>query len=70
MNKSGSTPLHLAVQNTGKSNSGSAAAREQQRRIIESLLGHGASGSDLDAKGKSAAAAASSAWIRELLDTH
>jgi ankyrin repeat protein len=70
MNKSGSTPLHLAVQNTGKSNSGSEPAKEEQRRIIVLLLGHGASGSDLDAKGKTVEAAASSAWIRQLLDRY
>jgi hypothetical protein len=70
MNKSGSTPLHLAVQNTGKSNSGSEAAKEEQRRIILLLLAHGASGDDLDARGKTAADAASSAWIRQLLDEY
>jgi ankyrin repeat protein len=70
MNKSGSTPLHLAVQNTGKSNSGSEWAKEEQRRIIEVLLGHGASGTDLDGKGKTVAAAASSDWIRQLLDQY
>jgi Ankyrin repeats (3 copies)/Ankyrin repeat len=68
MNKSGSTPLHLAVQNTGKSNSVTDAAKDEQGRIIQVLLGHGASGSDLDAKGKTVAAAASSDWIRRLLD--
>jgi hypothetical protein len=68
MNKSGSTPLHLAVQNTGKSNSGSEPAKEEQQRIIGLLLGRGASGNDLDAKGKTVAAAATSAWIRQLLD--
>ncbi|MBV8159585.1 MAG: ankyrin repeat domain-containing protein [Acidimicrobiia bacterium] len=68
MNKSGSTPLHLAVQNTGKGNSGSAAAKEEQHRIIVLLLEHGASGTDLDAKGKTVTAAASSVWIRQLLD--
>jgi ankyrin repeat protein len=67
MNKSGSTPLHLAVQNTGKSNSGSEAAKEEQHRIIVLLLGHGASRTDRDAKGKTVAAAASSDWIRQLL---
>jgi hypothetical protein len=70
MNKSGSTPLHLAVQNTGKSNSGSELAKEEQHRIIVLLLGHGASGTDLDAKGKTVAAAAASGWIRQLLDTY
>ena len=69
MNKSGSTPLHLAVQNTGKSNSGSDAAKEEQRRIIALLLAHGASPTDVDAKGKTVAAAASGDWIRRLLDS-
>ena len=70
VNKSGSTPLHLAVQNTGKSNSGSEPAKQEQRRIIMLLLAHGASGTDLDAKGKTVAAAASSDWIRQLLDDY
>ena len=69
MNKSGSTPLHLAVQNTGKSNSGSEQAKVEQHRIIMLLLGHGASGTDLDAKGKTVAVAASSGWIRQLLES-
>ncbi len=69
-NKSGSTPLHLAVQNTGKSNSGSDAAKEEQHRIIVLLLGHGARPTDVDAKGKSVAVAASSEWIREVLANH
>jgi hypothetical protein len=67
MNRSGSTPLHLAVQNTGKGNSGSDAAKEEQRRIIGLLRGRGASPTDVDAKGKTVAAAASSDWIRRLL---
>jgi ankyrin repeat protein len=67
MNKSGSTPLHLAVQNTGKSNSGSDVAKNEQRRIITMLLEHGASPTDVDANGKSVAAAASSDWVRKLL---
>jgi ankyrin repeat protein len=67
MNKSGSTPLHLAVQNTGKSNSGSDGAKDEQRRIIAVLLEHGASPGDVDANGKTVAAAASSDWIRALL---
>jgi hypothetical protein len=66
-NKSGSTPLHLAVQTTGRSNAGSDAAKEEQRRIIEVLMTHGASATDVDAKGKTVAAAASSDWIRQLL---
>jgi ankyrin repeat protein len=70
MNKSGSTPLHLAVQNTGKSHSGSDAAKEEQHRIIVLLLEHGATPNDVDAKGKTVAAAASSNWISQLLDSH
>ena len=69
MNKSGSTPLHLAVQNTGRSNSGSDAAKDGQGRIIALLLEHGASPTDIDANGKTVAAAASGDWIRNLLDT-
>jgi Ankyrin repeats (3 copies)/Ankyrin repeats (many copies) len=68
-NKSGSTPLHLAVQNTGKSNSGSEAAKEEQGRIIALLLDHGARPTDVDAKGRTVVSAASSDWIRRLLDT-
>jgi hypothetical protein len=67
MNKSGSTPLHLAVQNTGKGGSGSDAAKDEQRRIIALLIEHGARPSDVDAKGKSVAAAASSDCIRQAL---
>jgi ankyrin repeat protein len=68
-NRSGSTPLHLAVQNTGKSNSGSDACKDEQGRLISLLLRHGASPTDVDANGKPVAAAASSDWIRHLLDT-
>jgi ankyrin repeat protein len=69
MNNSGSTPLHLAVQNTGRSDSGSEASKDEQGRIITLLLRHGASPTDVDAHGKTVAAAASSDWIRQLLDT-
>jgi hypothetical protein len=68
-NKSGSTPLHLAVRNTGKSNSGSDACKREQRLLIALLLEHGASSTDVDANGNSVADAATSDWIRDLLDT-
>jgi ankyrin repeat protein len=68
MNGSGSTPLHLAVQNTGKGNSGSDVAKEEQRRIIAMLVDYGASPTDVDAKGKTVADAASSDWVRQLLE--
>jgi ankyrin repeat protein len=67
-NKAGSTPLHLAVQNTGASHSGSDVAKEEQARIITLLLDHGASPKDTDAKGKTVAEAASSDWVRDLLE--
>jgi Ankyrin repeat len=65
--KNGSTPLHLAVQNTGRSDSGSAAAKDEQGRVIAVLLEHGARPTDADANGKTVAAAASSDRIRALL---
>jgi Ankyrin repeats (3 copies) len=67
-NKQGSTPLHLAVQNTGASNSGSAEAKASQREIIALLLQRGSRATDTDARGKTVAAAATSDWIRELLN--
>ena len=68
MNKHGSTPLHLAVQNTGKSNSGSDAAKREQRAIIALLLEYSATARDVDATGKTVHDAATSDWIREMLD--
>ena len=41
-NKSGSTPMYLAVHTSGKSGSGSDAARRQQASIVKLLLEHGA----------------------------
>ena len=51
-NGSGSTPLHLAVQNTGREGSGTAAASEQQREIIRLLVEQGARPYDTDGRGK------------------
>ena len=67
-NKSGSTPLHLAVQPTGKGGSGSARAREQRIGIIKVLLERGARPTDRDGKGKQVRDAATSEWIRRLLN--
>jgi hypothetical protein len=39
-NKSGSTPLQLANQTTGRSGSGSPEARAQQQRIVALLTPH------------------------------
>lgn len=67
-NKSGSTPLHLAVQTTGASGSGSEEARRQQAEIILLLLSRGAKTIDTDANGKDVGRAATSSWVRKLLD--
>ncbi len=69
-NKQGSTPLHLAVQTTGASHSGTPQAKEQQREIIALLLQGGAKASDIDAKGKTVAAAKqqASGSMRAILD--
>jgi ankyrin repeat protein len=41
-NRNGSTPMLLATLNTGKSGSGSPAAKQQQREILRILKEHGA----------------------------
>jgi ankyrin repeat protein len=66
-NKSGSTPLHLAVRTTGRGGSGSEHAREQQAGIIALLLEHGARATDRDGSGKQVIESATSEWIRALL---
>jgi ankyrin repeat protein len=66
-NKHGSTPLHLAVQNTGRGDSGTPRAREQQRQIIELLLSAGARPDDEDENGKTVRDAAKAGWIHALL---
>src|SRR5207302_3030334 len=67
-NKAGSTPLHLAVQTTGRGGSGSQHARQQQTGIIRLLLERGASPTDKDGRGKQVRQAATSEWIRTLLN--
>jgi hypothetical protein len=66
-NGTGSTPLHLAVQTTGRTGSGSPAARDEQARVIAVLLEYGARPDDVDGRGRSVIDAASSDWIRALL---
>ncbi len=66
-NKHGSTPLHLAIQNTGRGGTGSAAAREAQKEIIRLLLSHGARLSDKNAAGRSVQECVTADWIRALL---
>lgn len=66
-NAAGSTPLHLGVQPTGRSGSGSKTAREQQAGIISLLLERGARASDRDRRGKQVSEAVRSEWVRALL---
>jgi len=66
-NGAGSTPLHLAVQTTGRGGSGSADAREQQAGIVRLLLERGARLRDRDGRGRRVADAAASDWLRGLL---
>jgi ankyrin repeat protein len=67
-NKAGSTPLHLAVQTTGRGGSGSPDAREQQAGILRLLVERGARPTDKDGRGRTVRMAATSAWVRSLLD--
>jgi ankyrin repeat protein len=66
-NKSGSTPLHLAVQNTGRGGTGSPESKACQREIIELLLQAGADPQDRDERGKTARQCARSDWMHALL---
>ena len=61
----GSTPLHLAVGPSGAS--GTAGAVDEQVEIITALLEHGADPEALDAKGRSALAAARNVHVRHAL---
>jgi hypothetical protein len=67
-NRAGSTPLHLAVQTTGRGGSGSPHAREQQAGIVTLLVERGARATDEDARGRSVRQAATSEWIRSVLE--
>ncbi len=66
-NGSGSTPLHLAIQSTGRGSSGSQAARAEQAEIIRLLLGRGARPSDQNLAGRSVEDCVKAGWIRTLL---
>jgi Ankyrin repeat len=51
-NGSGSTPLHLAVLDTGRGGTGRPESREAQVRIVRLLISYGARFDDRDARGK------------------
>jgi ankyrin repeat protein len=66
-NKPGSSPFHLAVQNTGRGGSGADEAKTAQREIIQAFLARGMSAELKDEKGKSVLDWARSGWVREML---
>jgi hypothetical protein len=66
-NKPGSTPFHLAVQNTGRGGSGNEAAITGQREIIEQFLALGLKPTLKNSAGKTVLDSAQSDWIRDLL---
>ncbi len=66
-NKPGSTPFHLAVQNTGRGGSGDPIAIAAQRQIIEIFLAHGVSVRLKDGKGKTVADCAKPGLVADLL---
>jgi ankyrin repeat protein len=66
-NKHGSTPLHLAVQDTGRGGAGLARAREEQVKIVTILLDAGAQRAARDGTGKTPLDASSEARIKTLL---
>ena len=66
-NKSGSSPFHLAVQNTGRGGSGEQKAIDAQREIIGEFIARGISLKLKDRKGKTVIESIQSNWIRELV---
>ena len=66
-NGNGSTPLHLAVQNTGRGGTGSPEVKALQKEIVELLLKAGANLKARDARGRTVAECAQGEWIHDLL---
>ncbi|MEO8628332.1 MAG: ankyrin repeat domain-containing protein [Betaproteobacteria bacterium] len=64
-NKSGSTPFHLAVQNTGRGDTGEEIAKNAQRQIVEGFLSFGIDARLKDGRGRSVLDCAQSGWIRD-----
>jgi len=65
-NKSGSTALHLAVQNTGRGGTGSAQSKALQREVIGLLIKAGANPQDRDGRGKTVRQCVRENWIEAL----
>jgi len=66
-NGSGSTPLHLAVQTTGRGGTGSSVAHDEQGKIIRLLMAHGARLTDKSTAGKTVAASIRSERVSALV---
>ena len=64
---SGSTPFHLAVQNTGRGGTGAEKAKTAQREIIQTFLERGVSVALKDRNGESILHWAKSDSIRQIL---
>jgi ankyrin repeat protein len=69
-NKPGSTPFHLAVQNTGRGGSGLPAAIDAQREIVKEFLGRGVSLNLKDSKGKTVRDSIQGVALREFIEQH
>ena len=69
-NLPGSTPFHLAVQNTGRGGSGLDEAKTAQIHIIQSFLDLGISPTIKDAQGKTVLDWARNEQIRNILTNH
>jgi len=67
-NKPGSTPFHLAVQNTGRGGSGAEKARAAQREIIGIFRDSGLQPTLRDARGRTVLDWAKSDEIRQMLE--
>lgn len=66
-NKPGSTPFHLAVQNTGRGGSGTPEAVQAQREIIRTFLSVGLKPDLKNSAGKTVIQSTQSEWARAML---
>ena len=66
-NGAGSTPFHLAVQDTGRGGSGAPLARQAQAKIVTGFLAAGVSADLPDARGRTVHDCARSDPVRALL---